>query len=404
MFPPISPLPGGATATPKKKLNQLGPGLSTVQPLGATNLTPAPAAAPAPSAPASPYSIDGFQTWAQGRYGMQATPAELQRIHGKVGPAGATGYSESQWTGAQAEADAIARERGWQGPALTPPAPVQAPPAAPAVDQYARPPLELPVTDAPALNVPDLQLPENFQSPTYQAPAAYQAATLQQQDPFRAPTGEEAAADPGYDFALRESMRAIENSKAAGGALRTPGARDAIMQRAGDFATQRYGDVYNRRVGEYGMERQGNLDQYGAAREGGIDTYDRGYQAANTLYDRTNQSGTEHFDRGVSLAGQQYDAGVQNAIARYEPTRATWDARTNANQQAAMTNYDGNWQARLYSGDDRYRRERDTVGDARYAQEFERDNTRYSRSDWWRTQDQAEQRRQFLASLGLSAS
>jgi hypothetical protein len=348
-------------------------------------------------------SIDPQQAKSQieAALGFQLSPEQLQEAIGVSGWNGSGPFTGAHYNAVmQAAASRTGNQFSpYAAPAQTTPGATPNP-----QDQYNRAPLQLPVSDAPALNVPDLQLPGNFQSPTYQAPADFESAFFQRQNPFQAPTGEDAKADPGYDFALRESMRAIENSKAAGGALRTPGARDAIMQRAGDFATQRYGDVYNRRVGEYGMERQGNLDAYNADREGAIDQYDRRFQAANTNYDRANQSATEEFDRGVSLGNQRYDAGFQNAIAHYEPSRATWDARLNATHRANEVNYDGDWQSRLFGVDDQYRRQRDTVGDARYQAEFNRDDQRYGRADWWRSQDPAEQRRQFLASLGLSAS
>lgn len=71
-----------------------------------------------PQQPQAPtYSVDQFQQWAQGKYGRQATPQELQQIGQQVGYTGGP-ISQQQWTGAQTFADQLAQQQGWrpQGP------------------------------------------------------------------------------------------------------------------------------------------------------------------------------------------------------------------------------------------------------------------------------------------------
>jgi hypothetical protein len=81
---------------------------------------PGAAGSPQPAAPG--YSIDDFQTWAQGRYGRQATPQELQQIGGQVGQPGANGqYTQQQWGQATNYADTLAKQQGWQGGGNTQP-------------------------------------------------------------------------------------------------------------------------------------------------------------------------------------------------------------------------------------------------------------------------------------------
>ena len=86
--------------------------------------TPGPAA-PAPAGASQPWygqqDVTNFQSWAQNRYGRQATPDELARIGG----------NSTDMASAQSYADTLARQQGWTGGGTTPGAPAPGTPATP---------------------------------------------------------------------------------------------------------------------------------------------------------------------------------------------------------------------------------------------------------------------------------
>lgn len=122
---PIKP-PTAPTPTAADQLSGVAGG-------GAASATPqAPAGAPtaaaapqgvAPQGAAAPWyqqaDIDNFQNWATSRYGRRANQQELAQI----------GANSTNMESAQAYADTLARQQGWQGPAPATPAPESTQPA-----------------------------------------------------------------------------------------------------------------------------------------------------------------------------------------------------------------------------------------------------------------------------------
>lgn len=90
---------------------------------------------------------------------------------------------------------------------------------------------------------------------------------------WKEPTAEEAFQDPGYQFAQRAGLSAIQNAAAARGGLRTGGAYKGLASWANDYATQKYGDVRDRLLSGYNTRR----DTYNMG-------YDRRYTAAKDMY------------------------------------------------------------------------------------------------------------------------
>jgi hypothetical protein len=69
--------------------------------------------------------------------------------------------------------------------------------------------------------------------------------------PFVAPTGATEQNDPGYQFRLSQGTDAIDRSAAASGNLFTGGTGKALTQFGQDYASNEYGNVYNRAMGQY---------------------------------------------------------------------------------------------------------------------------------------------------------
>lgn len=68
---------------------------------------------------------------------------------------------------------------------------------------------------------------------------------------FQAPTGANEQNDPGYQFRLEQGQKALENSAAARGGALSGGTGQALQQYGQDYASNEYGNVYNRALQQY---------------------------------------------------------------------------------------------------------------------------------------------------------
>ncbi|MES2137008.1 MAG: hypothetical protein V4502_08120 [Pseudomonadota bacterium] len=75
---------------------------------------------------------------------------------------------------------------------------------------------------------------------------------------FQAPTGVTYQNDPGYQFRLRQGLKAQDMSAAARGGAMSGGEAKALAQYGQDYASNEYGNVYNRALGTY-QTNFGNL-------------------------------------------------------------------------------------------------------------------------------------------------
>ena len=92
--------------------------------------------------------------------------------------------------------------------------------------------------------------------------------------PFAKPTLQDALSDPGYQFAATEGQNALERSAAARGTLGTSGTLKDILAWGGNYAQQRYGDVFNRAKDVYNTNYQTQFtDPYNAAYKSALDVF-----------------------------------------------------------------------------------------------------------------------------------
>ena len=174
---------------------------------------------------------------------------------------------------------------------------------------------------------------------------------------FQAPTTEEAAADPGYQFRLAEGRRALENSASAKGMLRTGNTWKDLLRYGQGAASSEYDKVYGRRLGEHGLAYQqalqANQDRYGRAlgeqqlafgqgaqayglnRQNQMDMYDRGFQRHQA--NQMGLQGAQQLGEASGLGAQQANFGVmaglydrgyagQQAAYEYDLQRAMQEA------------------------------------------------------------------------------
>lgn len=106
-----------------------------------------------------------------------------------------------------------------------------------------------PAIQNPAAVTPQtIQRPDAVQAQAIQGPAALQALQNQAPEAFRAPTAEELAQDPSYQFRFQQGQEALQNVLAHSGALRTGNAAKALQDYGQQAASQEYGNIFNRKL------------------------------------------------------------------------------------------------------------------------------------------------------------
>lgn len=83
------------------------------------------------------------------------------------------------------------------------------------------------------------------------APSGYGSLTAPWTNQFTAPTDVTQQNDPGYQFRLDQGTKALERSAAAQGNLLTGNTARDVNSYAQDYASNEYGNVYNRALGQY---------------------------------------------------------------------------------------------------------------------------------------------------------
>jgi hypothetical protein len=138
--------------------------------------------------------------------------------------------------------------------------------------------------------------------PTFNAPAYRQAPA------FQAPTLADALNDPGYQFAADEGRNALERSAAARGTLNTGGTLKDILSWGGNYAQQRYNDVWGRSKDAYTTNYQTQYaDPYAAAFQGALATYTPQFTGWQGQMQATQRSGEQNQMNAWNQFLQVYD-------------------------------------------------------------------------------------------------
>jgi hypothetical protein len=165
-----------------------------------------------------------------------------------------------------------------------------------------------------------------FTAPTFGAPPPF-AYNKQ----FSAPTASELSNEPGFQFRLDQGRKALEQSAAGKGVLRTGGTLKDLINYGQNFASNEYGNAYNRKFNEYKFDYDKEADIY--ARNYGVsrDVFDRNYKG-------------------------KYD--------EFQPQMTVWQTNANADQRAAELQFQREWEK--YNSDRNYDLERLKVAQGVY--------------------------------------
>lgn len=268
---------------------------------------PTPPAAPPPAAPAPapgglggvtstgyqppPYTGDAAAWIRQVRSDLglvanQSNPAALQTIVQLAGKVGAPIQMDEVDSNGHlggliingVKQQLIDGNNGWTDPKPWPAE--SAGGAAMAVDPSYLQPFDRPY-QAPA----DAKQPDAFSYPDFVAPGA-----------FKAPTADSILQDPSYQFREGRLRGSIENSAAARGTLNSSGTIDALLNNVGNFASQEYGNIWDRDFNAWNTDYQHQLTDYSTNRGNQANIYDLAVGRSNTAQDRAWQNYVEDKD------------------------------------------------------------------------------------------------------------
>lgn len=138
---------------------------------------------------------------------------------------------------------------------------------------------------------------------------AFTARPLPTIERFEPTTAEHLNADPSFGFRKGIGEKALMNSRAAQGLLRTGGTLKDLLDYNQNFASQEFGNVDARRFRDYGMNRQNQFD-----------LYDRGFQADRAEYEPKLFEWTTKGTLGSRAEEREYD----NAFREFETDYDMW--------------------------------------------------------------------------------
>lgn len=127
---------------------------------------------------------------------------------------------------------------------------------------------------------------------------------------FQAPTAEEAAKTPGYQFQLKQGEDALQNSAAARGGLLSGGTLAGMNQYAQGLASENYQNVFNNSLTQYQNAYQSFLNNQNNTYQRLMGVSGQGLQAANSAGNLISGIGGDI----ASLYGQQGAARAGGTI------------------------------------------------------------------------------------------
>lgn len=143
----------------------------------------------------------------------------------------------------------------------------------------------------------EFQASAGAQLPEWQQPADFSYADFAAPAAFQAPTAESILSDPSYQFRLDQTNGALENSAAARGVLNSGGTLWDLMKNSSAFASQEYGNIWNRDKQAYDTDVQNQFNTYATNRGNAADIYDRNYGLVKDTFNARKGNATDTYSR-----------------------------------------------------------------------------------------------------------
>lgn len=143
--------------------------------------------------------------------------------------------------------------------------------------------------------------PPTFTPPGYTPPAPFSYQSFDYGQPFTAPTLEQAQQEPGYQFALDQGLKALQQSAAAKGVLRTGGTLKDLINYGQAAGQGNYQNVFNRNLGTYQTNFGNRLNAYQTNFQDALAAYGTNYGVGKDTYENLYRGAQDTFS---SLANQ----------------------------------------------------------------------------------------------------
>lgn len=204
---------------------------------------------------------------------------------------------------------------------------------------------------APFPTPPPFQAPDPFRGPD---PFAYQD--------FQAPTGDAIYQDPSYQFRVDQGRKALEASASAKGTLRTGGTLKDLLHYGQQFASNEYGNIYDRKAADWQRNRDNAFQSWDANYRTMADEYDRNFGNLLTSYETNYRVPMDAYKTNRDTALSLYDRDAAQTQAAFAPQMQRYQNESAAALAAPNEAYDRSWQEylqdwKMYEEDQKKRRD-----------------------------------------------
>ena len=129
---------------------------------------------------------------------------------------------------------------------------------------------------------------------------------------------------------MSEGKKALENSAAAKGVLRTGGTLKDLFSWGNKFGEQNYGNVFNRAASIYDTNRNNAASNYATNYGVSRDTFDRNYKGSTDAYATNTGNLYDTYDRKFAGDVAAFNPKFQAAQLTFEDLYKRWKDKLNA--------------------------------------------------------------------------
>lgn len=165
--------------------------------------------------------------------------------------------------------------------------------------------------------LPTWEAPGEFQYDPYAGAGDFAYDEFGGFDPFTMPTGQDVMADPSYGFRMGEGQRALENSAAARGVLNSGGTLRDLINYGQQFASQEYGNVFDRNYQAWNQGNQNKLAAYQTNRGNALDTFNLNEGNRRSAYELNRNNAAQDFATNYGVKRDAFDLANQRATDLY---------------------------------------------------------------------------------------
>ena len=181
-----------------------------------------------------------------------------------------------------------------------------------------------------------------YQQGTYEGAVPFSRDEYEAATPFEAPTAADMAADPSYQFRLKQGQDALERSGAARGVTNTGGTLKDILDYGQNAASQEYGNVYGRMRDTYDANEENRFNAYAANYGNAMAGYAMNEQNRFGAFRENEGNRAGAFNTNEANRFRDYSSNYNNQINQYAMNEQNRAGAFNTNVRNAQTAYDLN--------------------------------------------------------------